>query len=159
MLKWSLLLVSGILLSSCNQRKKQLEQAAIPPSASRHKPRVVYRPTGPDPDVQDLLPIKGDTLIAVKGHGGLAVTTDAGKQWKSLHDQPQKPDFLFIKYLTIDQHHVLWGLDSWVGIHEPSYSRLAYSTDFGQTWIRQAFDTHTFFPIRSTLGRATRCRW
>lgn len=40
----------------------------------------------------------------------------------------------------------MWGLDSWPGIHEPAYSRLAYSTDFGQTWTHQEFDTHVFFP-------------
>lgn len=27
-----------------------------------------------------------------------------------------------------------------------AYSRLAYSTDFGETWTRQEFDTHTSFP-------------
>jgi hypothetical protein len=146
MLKWSLLLYVGLVLGSCHQKKKQLEQAATPQTATTSTPRLIYRPTGPDPAVYDLLPVRGDTLIAVKWHGGLALTTDAGKQWKGLHDQRNKPDFLSIKYLTIDQHHVLWGLDSWPGIHEPAYSRLAYSTDFGQTWTRQEFDTHTFFP-------------
>jgi hypothetical protein len=146
MLKWWLLLFGGIVLGSCNQKKKQVEQATLPPTASASKPKLVYQPTGPDPAVYDLLPVSDDTLIAVKWHGGLAVTTDAGKHWKGLHDQRKKSDFLYIKYLTIDQHHVLWGLDSWPGIHEPAYSRLAYSTDFGETWTRQEFDTHTFFP-------------
>lgn len=146
MLKWLLLLIGGIVLGSCNQKTKQVEQAAPPLTASTSKPKLVYRPTGPDPAVYDLLPVSGDTLIAVKWHGGLAVTTDAGKHWKGLHDQRKKPNFLYIKYLTIDQHHVLWGLDSWPGIHEPAYSRLAYSADFGETWTRQEFDTRTFFP-------------
>jgi hypothetical protein len=146
MVKWWLLFSGGVVLGSCNQEKMQVEQAATPRIILKSKPKLVYRPTGPDPAVYDLLPVGGDTLIAVKWQGGLAVTTDAGKHWKELHDQRNKPDFVYFKYLTIDQHHILWGLDSWSGIHEPSYSRLAYSIDFGETWTWQEFDTHTFFP-------------
>jgi hypothetical protein len=146
MLNGWLLLFGGLVLGSCDQQKKPVAQAASPQPVSASAHKLVYLPTGPDPGVFDLLPVNGDTLIAVKWHGGLAVTTDAGKQWKGLHDQRQSSDFLYLKYLTIDQHHVLWGLDSWPGIHEPAYSRLAYSTDFGKTWTRQEFDTHTFFP-------------
>ena len=146
MLKWWLLIAGGVVLGSCNQKKNQVEQAALPQTTSATKPQLVYRPTGPDFAVHDLLPVNSDTLIAVKWNGGIAVTTDAGNHWKGLHDQRKKPDFLFIKYLTIDQHHVLWGLDSWKGIHEPPYSRLAYSDDFGVTWTWQKFDTHAFFP-------------
>ena len=146
MLKWWLLLFGEIVLGSCNQKKRQVEQVATPQTTSTSKPKLVYQPTGPDPAVYDLLPVRGDTLIAVKWYGGLAVTTDAGRRWKSLHDQRKEPGFLYIKCLTIDQHHILWGLDSWPGIHEPAYSRLAYSTDFGETWTRQEFDTYTFFP-------------
>jgi hypothetical protein len=134
------------MLGCGNQQKKQAAQAAPPHLLLHSKPKLVYRPTSPNPAVYDLLPVHGDTLIAVKWHGGLAVTTDAGQHWTGLHDQRNKPDFVHFKYLTLDQHHVLWGLDSWPGIHEPAYSRLAYSTDFGKTWTRQAFDTHTFFP-------------
>ena len=68
---------------------------------------MVCRPTGPASAVYDLVPVSGETLIAVKWHGGLAVTTDAGKQWKGLHDQRKKLDFLYIKYLTFDQYHLL----------------------------------------------------
>ncbi|RPD44385.1 hypothetical protein DNI29_22030 [Hymenobacter sediminis] len=151
-----LLLCGGILLGSCNQNKKTIEQAATPQTALTSKPTLVYRPTGPDPAVADLLPISGDTLIAVKNYGGLTVTTDAGRHWKGQNDQRQNPDFLFIKDLTIDQHHVLWGLDSWPGIHEAPYSRLSHSTDFGKTWTQQQFNPTTFFPytIYSSPGQA-----
>ncbi|MBU6121325.1 WD40/YVTN/BNR-like repeat-containing protein [Hymenobacter siberiensis] len=140
------LIALSCLSSSCNSESNQAEKAKQPQTSTRAKPKMVYKPTGPDKAVYDLLPVSGDTLIAVKWHGGLALTTDAGLHWQSLHDQPQKHDFLYIKYLTIDQHHVLWGLDSWVGIHEPAYSRLAYSADFGKTWKNIEFDTHKFFP-------------
>jgi len=134
------LLLLGVSLYSCDQAPTHIAQ--LP----HDKPKLTYFPSGPDPAVFDLLPVNGDTLLAVKWHGGLALTTDAGIHWKSLCDQPTKPNFLYIKYLTIDNHHVLWGLDSWPGIHEAPYSRLAYSTNFGKTWTRQEFDTHKFFP-------------
>jgi photosystem II stability/assembly factor-like uncharacterized protein len=140
------LIALSCLSSSCNSESNQAEKAKKPQTYTRAKPKLVYKPTGPDKAVYDLLPVNGDTLIAVKGHGGLALTTDAGLHWQSLHDQPQKHDFLYFKYLTIDEHHVLWGLDSWPGMHEPAYSRLAYSADFGNTWKHLEFDTHKFFP-------------
>lgn len=51
---------------------------------------------------------------------------------------------------------MLWGLDSWPGIHEPAYSRLAYSNDFAETWKHLEFDTHEFFPYKfySLPGKA-----
>ena len=100
----------------------------------------MHRPTGPDKNVLDLLPLAGDTLIAAK-FGGYALTTDAGKHW-----QEYDPKYWFIKHLTIDEHHVLWGLDSWPGIHEAPYSRMVYSQDFGKTWKRREYDTSTLFP-------------
>ncbi|MDB5233909.1 MAG: hypothetical protein JWR44_902 [Hymenobacter sp.] len=140
------LIALSCLSSSCNSESNQVEKAKKPQTSTVAKPKLVYKPTGPDKAVYDLLPVNGDTLIAVKWHGGLALTTDAGLHWQSLHDQPQKHDFIYLKYLTIDQHHVLWGLDSWPGMHEPAYSSLAYSTDFGATWKRHEFDTDAFFP-------------
>lgn len=88
--KRSLLLFGGRVLGSCNQKEKQVGQAATSQTASASKPKLVCRPTGPASAVYDLVPVSGETLIAVKWHGGLAVTTDAGKQWKGLHDQRKK---------------------------------------------------------------------
>lgn len=62
-------------------------------TTSGNRPKLVYKSTGPDKAVYDLLPVNGDTLIAVKWHGGLGLTTDAGLHWQSLHDQAQKRDF------------------------------------------------------------------
>jgi hypothetical protein len=91
--------------------------------------------------VQDLLPINGDTLIAAKWYGGLMITYDAGKNWQVL-----SADMLF-KTMTIDNKGVLWGIDSWRGIHERDYSRLYKSIDKGKTWIETVFDTQKFFPL------------
>ncbi|WP_140466195.1 WD40/YVTN/BNR-like repeat-containing protein [Hymenobacter nivis] len=152
------LIVLNCLSSSCNSDLKRTEDNQNAHTALEIKPKSVRKPTSPDKAVYDLLPVNGDTLIAVKWNGGLAITTDAGLHWQNMHDQRQKRDFLYIKYLTIDQHHVLWGLDSWPGVHEPAYSRLAYSTDFGKTWTHGEFDTHTFFPYEfySLPGKALR---
>lgn len=79
MLNWWLLLFGGMVLSSCSQQKNQAEQAASPRTAATRQFTLVYQPKGPDPGVSDLLPVRGDILIAVKWHGGLALTTDAGK--------------------------------------------------------------------------------
>ncbi|MCA8832651.1 WD40/YVTN/BNR-like repeat-containing protein [Hymenobacter pini] len=96
--------------------------------------------------VSDLLPVGADTLIAVKHGGGLALTTDGGTHWQHLHDRESHLDFVFFKSLTIDEQGVLWGLDSWGGIHEVDYARLMLSTDFGKTWFKHEFDPQIFFP-------------
>jgi hypothetical protein len=140
------LLALSCLSSSCNSESNQAEKAKKPQTSTVAKPKLVYKPTGPNKAVEDLLPVNGDTLIAVKWGGGIAITTDAGLHWRNLHDQAKTHDFLFFKYLTIDQHHVLWGLDSWRGIHESDYSRLDHSFDFGETWKHLEFDTNKFFP-------------
>jgi len=94
--------------------------------------------------IQDLLPINGDTLIAAKWYGGLIITYDAGKNWQVL-----APDMLF-KKMTVDNKGVLWGIDSWRGIHEGDYSRLYKSTDKGRTWKETVFNTEKFFPLEIT---------
>lgn len=91
--------------------------------------------------VHDLLPISGDTLIAAKWYGGMVLTYNAGKTWKFL-----SPDLL-IKTMTIDNKGVLWGMDSWQGIHESDYSRLHKSINNGKARMATAFDTQKFFPL------------
>ncbi|MCU0375588.1 MAG: hypothetical protein MUF24_09780 [Chitinophagaceae bacterium] len=91
--------------------------------------------------IKDLLPINGDTLIAAKWYGGLMITYDAGKNWQIL-----SPNLLF-KFITIDEKDILWGMDSWQGIHEGDYSRLYKSTDKGKNWKETVFDTKKFFPL------------
>src|SRR5688572_17480200 len=64
--------------------------------------------------IHDLLAVSGDTLIAVKWHTGLIITTDGGKTWNDLAEST------YLKKITIDKSGVLWGLNSWIGIHEAS---------------------------------------
>ena len=87
-----LIALSG-LSSSCNLEPKQIKSGERVPAASIIKPKRVYKPTGPDKAVHDLLTVNGDTLFAVKWNGGLALSTDAGSHWQNLHDQSQKRDF------------------------------------------------------------------
>jgi hypothetical protein len=121
-------------------------------SLSRRKeaPDTIDRNTG----VKDLLPIQGDTLIAVRSpwgsqtsYGGIAITTDAGKHWQTWHRN--RPPNLRLDELTQDNHGVLWGLTSSVAFERvPNYARLYCSRDFGKTWNSHPFDTRTFHPIR-----------
>jgi hypothetical protein len=92
--------------------------------------------------IHDLLPVNADTLIAVRWHNGLLTTNDGGKSWKVIAND------IHLKQITIDDNKVLWGLDSWVGIHESDYARLLMSKDAGNTWITTEFDTKKLFPIK-----------
>lgn len=102
---------------------------------------------GGNTGVKDLLPIQGDTLIAVRTYGGIAITTDAGKHWQTLHRN--RSNDLSLDELTVDNHGVLWGLSSSMAFERvPNYARLYCSRDFGKTWDSHPFDTRTFHPIR-----------
>ena len=138
---WAIFLAA--LLVSCHEKQNKAEQAVQPLISSSEKAKPVHQPTGPLAHVEDLLPVHGDTLIAVMQFR-LALTTDAGRHW---HDLPHSKSMPLIKRLAIDQHHTLWGLDWWPGIHEAPYARLSYSTDFGETWAGyHKFDPETFLP-------------
>lgn len=63
----------------------------------------------------DLLPITEDTLIAATQYNGLVMTTDAGKTWKEV-ESPGR-----INELTLNNKKQLWGLKSWMGIHEADF--------------------------------------
>jgi hypothetical protein len=91
--------------------------------------------------IRDLLAISGDTLIGAKWDKGIIITTDGGKTWTETASSTH------LKKITIDDKGILWGLDSWLGIHEPSYSRLLFSKDFGRSWTKIEFDVERFFPI------------
>ncbi|WP_084447007.1 WD40/YVTN/BNR-like repeat-containing protein [Hymenobacter roseosalivarius] len=102
-----------------------------------------------DPSVYDLLPVSGDTLVVAKWKGGLSVTTDAGLHWNTMHTKAKQYGYVYFKHIMIDDNGVLWGLDSWQGIHEPDYSRISYSFDLGKTWsMPRKFDTNKFFPLK-----------
>lgn len=132
------------LLDCCHQKQNKAEQIGHPP------PLLVEQPKRPSESIDpfrnavvDLLPVQGDTLIALK-HLGLVLTTDAGKHWQDISTRLPP-----IAQLAIDHHHTLWGLDWSPGTHRGDpYSRLSYSTDFGKSWVEaQDFDPQTFFPV------------
>lgn len=132
-----------LLLSACDKSGETTADKPWWKADTASKARSAER----EHSIYDLLPVAGDTLIAVKWYGGLMLTTDAGKRWQPLQAKREGPRYPSVKELTVDDKRVLWGLDSWVGIHEPDYSRLVFSKDFGRTWVRREFDTHTFFPV------------
>lgn len=91
--------------------------------------------------IHDLVPVSGDTLIAAKWFGGILRTIDGGKNWIEI----ETPS---IKYLSVDNKNRIWGINSWVGIHESSFSRMFYSDDYGDTWERFDFNVNYFFPLK-----------
>jgi len=140
-------LLALLFLFSCGERSNKQELRAGKTNSPRPTKMMLRKFKADTSFVRGLLPISGDTLIAIKGDGGISTTTDAGKHWKTTHGNPKKVDYLFINDIIYDNHRVLWGLYSWRGIHEPSAARLAYSYDFGETWNWETFDIHTFFPV------------
>jgi hypothetical protein len=92
----------------------------------------------------DLLPISNDTLIAVSSDSKILTTNDGGANWVIVNNSISNN----IKQITIDQNRVLWGLDFWHGIHEPSYSELFFSSDFGRTWQKIGLDYSMALPVQ-----------
>jgi hypothetical protein len=91
--------------------------------------------------IQNVFDISSDTIIACKYGKGLILSKDAGKTWTEL-----KTELLFDEVTIIDNGYLV-GLDSWRGIHEPDYSKLYLSKDFGQTWQTFNLGTKRFFPL------------
>ena len=94
-----------------------------------------------DKTIQNVFDISNDTIIACKYGKGLILSTDAGLNWIEL-----KTNLLFDEVTMTDSGYLV-GLDSWQGIHEPDYSRLYLSKDFGKTWQTFNLDTKSFFPL------------
>jgi len=91
--------------------------------------------------IQNVFDISNDTIIACKYGKGFILSKDAGHSWTEL-----KTELLFDEITSTDSGYLV-GLDSWQGIHEPDYSRLYLSKDFGKTWKTFNLDTKTFFPL------------
>lgn len=91
--------------------------------------------------IQNVFDISSDTIIASKYGKGLILSKDGGKTWTEL-----KTEILFDEVTIIDNGYLV-GLDSWRGIHEPDYSKIYLSKDFGQTWQSFDLDTKRFFPL------------
>jgi hypothetical protein len=94
-----------------------------------------------DKTIQNVFDISNDTIIACKYGKGLILSKDGGHSWAEL-----KTDLLFDEVTLTDSGYLV-GLDSWRGIHEPDYSRLYLSKDFGKTWVTFNLDTKIFFPL------------
>lgn len=94
-----------------------------------------------DKTIQNVFDISNDTIIACKHGQGLILSTDAGQSWKELKTN------ILLDEVTMTDSGYLVGLDSWQGIHEPDYSRLYLSKDFGKSWQTFELDTKTFFPL------------
>jgi hypothetical protein len=145
------LVASALLLSllGCGNEENKEKRVALLPRSKAARDTVDR-----NPGVMDLLPITGDTLIAARSywgsptkHGGVAITTDAGKHWQTLHRN--RTGDLSLDELTVDNHGVLWGLTSSVAFERvPNHARLYRSRDFGKTWDSHPFDTRTFHPTR-----------
>lgn len=89
--------------------------------------------------ILDLVVIGRDTIVASTYDMSIIVSHDGGKSWKTTERQ-------FIKQLGLDGKRI-WGIDSWIGIHERSYSRLFYSDDIGVTWKQIELNTNLFFAM------------
>jgi hypothetical protein len=89
------------------------------------------------PSILDIVVIGKDTIIASTHDMRIIVSKDGGRTWATTKNG-------LIKQLGLDGKRV-WGIDSWIGIHERSYSRLFYSDDIGKTWKQIELNTNTFF--------------
>lgn len=87
--------------------------------------------------ILDLVVIGKDTIIASTHDMRIIVSRDGGKSWVTTED-------ILIKKLGLDGKRI-WGIDSWIGIHERSYSRLFYSDDIGKTWKQIELNPESFF--------------
>jgi hypothetical protein len=95
-----------------------------------------------DRTIENVFDISNDTIIGCKHGAGLILSKDGGKSWTELETN------LLFDEVTLTDSGYLVGLDSWQGIHEPDYSRLYLSKDFGKTWHTFNLDTKKFFPFK-----------
>ncbi|RXK61909.1 exo-alpha-sialidase [Lacibacter luteus] len=89
--------------------------------------------------ILDLVVIGKDTIVASTYDMSIIVSHDGGKTWITTERQ-------LMKKLGLDGKRI-WGIDSWIGIHERSYSRLFYSDDIGKTWKQIELNTDLFFAM------------
>jgi hypothetical protein len=161
-MKYLILFALLLHLVSCSKKRGQ-EQEYITPQQSkldslslvelkRNSHLIIHDSSY----VTDLLTI-GDTLIAVKGQGGLSISTTAGKQWQTIHADDSKPDYVEFDNITVDENKVLWGLKCFKRMHVgPVGAKLMYSYNLGVNWIELALTDARFIPrsIFSEPGKA-----
>lgn len=91
------------------------------------------------PSILDLVVIGKDTIVASTSGMSIIVSHNGGKTWATTERH-------LMKQLGLDGKRI-WGVDSWIGIHERSYSRLFYSDDIGKTWKQIELNTDLFFAM------------
>ncbi|AUC13798.1 hypothetical protein BTO06_00930 [Tenacibaculum sp. SZ-18] len=125
------ILIATLLLLSCENGQKR---------NNKNESKKLVEIAENQIAIHDLVPISGDTLIAAIWNGGILRTIDGGENWIEIKTP-------LIKHLSVDNQNRVWGIDSWIGIHESSYSRIFYSDDYGDTWEKFEFNLDEFFPL------------
>lgn len=130
-----------VVICSC-QRTSQKENYNPPkkkPIIITWKERIAAAEK--DPGIRGVFEVSRDTIILLKRTLGIELSPDGGKSWVWL----AKNIFGFNEFV-IDDKRIMWGLEKWVGIHEPSYCRIHSSEDKGKTWKSYELNTNKFFP-------------
>ncbi|SEP37790.1 hypothetical protein [Mucilaginibacter sp. OK283] len=127
--------------SSCLSNSKK--KIALPKGESRAEwwQRMLNR-AEKDHEIYGAFDVSKDTIILLRRSVGIELSADNSKTWKWLGKK-----IFRIDEFTIDDKGIWWGLERWMGIHEPSYCRMHSSNDAGQTWTTYEFNTSIFFPF------------
>lgn len=92
--------------------------------------------------INNISQISNDTIILCKYISGIAISEDGGMNWS------ESSKSYYFEDLVYDKNKNLVAINHWVGIHEPSYSYLFVSEDFGETWKKIEFNIKKFFPVK-----------
>lgn len=90
--------------------------------------------------IADVLFLNDTVIICAKNNNEILLSKNGGNSWEAISK-------CNIDQLTIDEKGTIWGIKSWIGIHEPSTSELYYSNNLGRTWDVSTFNTKVFFPV------------
>lgn len=102
-------------------------------------------------NINDLIIFDNNTILASDRDGGIFISHDDGSTWL-------KQSMVTVKQLFFDNNGILWGIDAWIGIHEPGYSRILYSKDSGKNWVHHEFDIKKFFPLNIVSEQNSKLR-
>jgi hypothetical protein len=91
--------------------------------------------------ISDVLFLNDTVIVCAKRNSEIVMSENGGTTWASISK-------CYVDQLTIDDKGTIWGIKSWIGIHEPSFSELYYSKNRGKSWVKNTFDTKVFFPVK-----------
>ncbi|RZK09718.1 MAG: hypothetical protein EOO43_21000 [Flavobacterium sp.] len=94
------------------------------------------------PGIRGVFDVSVDTIVLLRHSLGIEVSSDRGMSWIWL-----AKDINRFNEFTIDDKGLMWGLELWIGIHEPSYCRMHSLQDKGKTWKSYELDAQKFFPM------------